>query len=449
MTDGPRLEVAEVFRQSAEEYLTKYGASAVQRRALRDIQVCRTAALGGHLEACDHCGHERPAYNSCRNRHCPKCQAMARAHWMRAREAELLPVPYFHVVFTLPEALRPLALQNQAVVYGVLFHAVSETLLEIAANPKRLGAKIGFLAVLHTWGQNLMHHPHIHCVVPAGGFAIPRKGQCGGLRRRTADARSVITPHNGPAEANGSSTDNTTWVPGREKFFLPVRVLSRVFRGKFIDFLKQAARSGKLTFHGNLASLANPRVFEQLLDQVVRHDWVVYAKRPFGGPQQVLKYLARYTHRVAISNQRLLRFENGQVTFSWKDYAHGNKQSTMTLAATEFMRRFLLHVLPTSFVKIRYYGFMANRCRKANIALARTLLGQSPTADAADAELPPDESQPTAIPDAKPTNDAISPEYGKCPVCEKGHMRVIAHIERPSRPWSSRSPPRPSPPDTS
>jgi len=354
---------------------------------------------------------------------------------MRAREAELLPVPYFHVVFTLPEALGPLALQNQAVVYGVLFRAVSETLLEIAANPKHLWAKIGFLTVLHTWGQNLMHHPHVHCVVPAGGFAIPRKGQSGGSRRRSADASR---------SSNRSSTDNTAWVPGREKFFLPVRVLSRVFRGKFIDFLKQAARSGKLTFHGHLASLANPRAFEQLLDQVVRHDWVVYAKRPFGGPQQVLKYLARYTHRVAISNQRLLRFENGQVTFSWKDYARGNKQSTMTLAATEFIRRFLLHVLPSSFVKIRYYGFMANRCRKANIALARSLIGQLPTAEIADAELPSDETQPTAIPDAKPTNDAISPEPGKCPACGEGHMRVIARIERPPR-----SPPRSPPPDTS
>ena len=436
MSDRPRLEVAEVFRQSSEEYLTKYGASSAQRRALRDIQVCRTAALGGHLEACDHCGHQRPAYNSCRNRHCPKCQAMTRAHWMRAREAELLPVPYFHVVFTLPEALGPLALQNPAVVYGVLFRAVSEAILEVAANPKRLGAKIGFLAVLHTWGQNLMHHPHVHCVVPAGGFAIPHKEQCGGSRRRTADASR---------SSSCSSTDNTTWVPGREKFFLPVRVLSRVFRGKFIDFLKQAARSGKLTFHGNLASLANPHAFEQLLDQAVRHDWVVYAKRPFGGPQQVLKYLARYTHRVAISNQRLLRFENGQVTFSWKDYAHGNRQSVMTLAATEFMRRFLLHVLPTSFVKIRYYGFMANRCRKANIALARTLLGQLPTAEAeAEAELPPDEARPIAIPDTALTKDTISPEPGKCPACGEGHMRVIARIERPSR-----SPPRPPPPDTS
>jgi len=410
MTDRPRLEVAEVFRQFGEEYLTKYGASPVQRHALRDIQVCRTAALGGHLEACDHCDHQRPAYNSCRNRHCPKCQAMARAHWMLAREAELLPVPYFHVVFTLPEALGPLALQNPAVVYGVLFRAVSEAILEVAANPKRLGAKIGFLAVLHTWGQNLMHHPHIHCVVPSGGL----------------------------------SKDRTAWVPGREKFFLPVRVLSRVFRGKFIDFLKQAARRGKLTFHGNLASLANPHAFEQLLDQAVRHDWVVYAKRPFGGPQQVLKYLARYTHRVAISNQRLLQFENGQVTFSWKDYAHGNRQSTMTLVATEFIRRFLLHVLPSGFVKIRYYGFMANRCRKANIAHARTLLGQSPTAEVG-VEPPTDETRSTTIPDAAPTKDTISLDSPrKCPACGEGHMRVIARIERPSR-----SPPRTPPQDTS
>jgi hypothetical protein len=337
---------------------------------------------------------------------------MTRAHWVQAREAELLPVPYFHVVFTLPEALGPLALQNQAVVYDVLLRAASETLLEVAANPKRLGAKIGFLTVLHTWGQNLMHHPHVHCVVPSGGL----------------------------------SKDRTAWVPGREKFFLPVRVLSRVFRGKFIDLLKQAVRRGKLTYHGNLASLANPRVMEQLLDQAVRHDWVVYAKRPFGGPKQVLKYLARYTHRVAISNRRLLRFENGQVTFSWKDYAHGNRQSTMTLSATEFIRRFLLHILPSSFVKIRYYGFMANRSRKANIAHCRALLGQSPTAEA---ELPPDpEVNPTAAPTENTLKDTASP--GQCPVCREGHMHVIAHIERQSRGDRERSPvPRPHYQDTS
>ena len=391
MSDGPRLEVAEVFRQSAEEYLTKYGASPEQRRVLRDVQNCRTAVLGGHVEQCDHCGHQKIAYNSCRNRHCPKCQGPARARWMRAREAELLPVPYFHVVFTLPKTLGPLALQNKKVVYDVLFRAVGETLLDVAANPKRLGARLGFLAVLHTWGQNLMHHPHLHCVVPAGGL----------------------------------SADGAAWVPGREDFFLPVRVLSRVFRGKFIAFLKQAISRDELEYHGSLASLADPAAIEQLLNQAVQHDWVVYAKRPFGGPEAVLKYLARYTHRVAISNRRLLSCENGQVTFSWKDYAHGNRQSTMTLDATEFIRRFLLHVLPSSFVKIRYYGFMANRHRKENLTRCRELLGQAPATAKDD---PPETIPPVS---ALPTVnfDTEAPQI-RCPVCQKGYMRILWRLER-------------------
>jgi hypothetical protein len=408
MSDGPRLEVAEVFRQYAEEYLEKYGASPEQRRVLRDVQICRTAALGGHVEQCDHCGHQKIAYNSCRNRHCPKCQGPARARWMRAREAELLPVPYFHVVFTLPETLGPLALQNKTVVYDVLFRAVGETLLEVAANPKRLGARIGFLAVLHTWGQNLMHHPHLHCVVPAGGI----------------------------------SPDGAAWVPGGEDFFLPVRVLSRVFRGKFIAFLKQAIGRGKLEYHGSLAPLADPAMMEHLLDQAVRHDWVVYAKRPFGGPEAVLKYLARYTHRVAISNRRLLHMENGKVTFSWKDYAHGNEQRTMTLEATEFISRFLLHVLPSHFVKIRYYGFMANRYRSENLARCRELLGKPATATREDQVDPP-----------LPTSESAgeTPQI-LCPLCQTGHMHIIAQLDRQRKPgeaWFTPSVPPVVPPDTS
>lgn len=386
MSDGPRLEVAEVFRQYAEAYLAKYGASPDQRRVLWDVQNCRTAVLGGHVEACDHCGHQRIAYNSCRNRHCPKCQGPARVRWMQARETELLPVPYFHVVFTLPETLGPLALQNPAVVYDVLFRAVGETLLEVAANPKRLGARIGFLAVLHTWGQNLMHHPHVHCVVPAGGL----------------------------------SPDGAAWVPGREDFFLPVRVLSRVFRGKCVAFLKQAIGRGELEYHGSLAPLVDPNKMERLLDQAVRNDWVVYAKRPFGGPAQVLKYLARYTHRVALSNRRLLRVENGQVTFSWKDYAHDNRQSTMTLEATEFIRRFLLHVLPSSFVKIRYYGYMANRCRRENLVRCRALMGHPPDPEAAEQIEQPSTASAAIDDTAK----------DRCPVCREGHMRVIGRVER-------------------
>jgi hypothetical protein len=283
----PRLEVADVMREHGDEYLAKHGATAAQRQVLRAVQNCRTAALGGHVEACDHCGHQRVAYNSCRNRHCPKCQGSACARWMQARAAELLPVSYFHLVFTLPNALGPLALQNPRIVYGILFQAAAQTLLEVAANPRFLGAEIGFLTVLHTWGQNLMPHPHVHCVVPGGGL----------------------------------SPDGGRWIAARPDFFLPVRVLSRVFRGKFIEGLKRARKQKQLVFHGGLADLAEEARFEQLLDQVVRHDWVVYAKRPFCGPEPVLKYLARYTHRVAISNQRLSALRDGQVTFRWKDYA--------------------------------------------------------------------------------------------------------------------------------
>jgi hypothetical protein len=389
MTERDRLEVADVFRQHGEAYLAQYGASREQRRVLRDIQACRTAALGGHVAQCDQCGHQTIAYNSCRNRHCPKCQGPARARWHDARAAEVLPVPYFHVVFTVPEVLGPLALQNQRVMYNVLFQAVAETLLEVAAQPKRLGARLGVLAVLHTWGQNLLHHPHVHCVVPAGGLA-----------------------------AAGSA-----WVACRKGFFLPVRVLSRVYRGKFIAFLKRAHERAQLVFHGKLRPLAARAVLEQLIDQSVQKEWVVYAKRPFGGPAQVLKYLARYTHRVAIANGRLLRLEDGKVTFRWKDYAHGSRQSTMTLDAIEFIRRFLLHVLPSGFMRIRYYGFLANRFRAENLARCRELLSQRPSAG-------------DPIPQARETVEAQSAEkeVARCPLCQKGFMRIVEelHRQRPS-----------------
>ena len=387
MTRPHRLEVADVFREHADEYLAKYGATAAQRQVLRAVQNCRTAVLGGHVEACDRCGHQQVAYNSCRNRHCPKCQGPATARWLEARESELLPVPYFHLVFTLPAALRPLALQNPRVVYALLMRAAAQTLLEVAANPQRLGAEIGLLAVLHTWGQNLMEHPHVHCVIPAGGLA----------------------------------PDGARWISCRKGFFLPVRVLSRVFRGKFIGMLKQAMSRGDLTFHGGLAELAQAGAFERLLDQIVRRDWVVYAKRPFGGPGQVLKYLARYTHRVAISNRRLLALDHGQVTFRWKDYAGRGRQRRMTLSAVEFIRRFLLHVLPSGFVKIRHYGFMANRFRQAKRELCRRLLGV--------ADLPP---APPASEDC-PASDLPSagesePSRRRCPHCQEGHLRIVEQL---------------------
>jgi Putative transposase/Transposase zinc-binding domain len=380
----PRLEVAEVFREHADEYLAAHGASTAQRQVLRAIQNCRTAALGGHVEACDHCDHQRIAYNSCRNRHCPKCQGPATARWLEARAAELLPVPYFHLVLTLPSALGPVALGNPRVVYRLLLQAAAQSLLAVAADPKHLGAEIGFLAVLHTWGQNLLHHPHVHCVVPAGGI----------------------------------SPDGARWIPCRPGFFLPVRVLSRVFRGQFIQGLKQAFARNELTFPGALAEFAAVRAFEQLLDQVVRHDWVIYAKRPFGGPEQVLKYLARYTHRVAISNERLIDLRNAQVTFRWKDYTQGGRPRRLMLAASEFIRRFLLHVLPTGFVKIRHYGFLANRFRSVRREQCRRLLNvPTPQIAATDRE-PRDYSA---------DGDRESP-LGRCPHCQEGRLRIVLRL---------------------
>ena len=345
-----RLEVADVIRSCGPTFLDQFGdsLSSEQRRVLDDLARCRTAALGGHVEACDQCGHQRIAYNSCRNRHCPKCQGTAAAQWLDARASELLPVEYFHVVFTLPEAIGPIALQNPRVVYGILFRAAAETLLQIAADPKHLGAEIGILAVLHTWGQNLQHHPHVHCVVPGGGLS-----------------------------PNGSR-----WIACRPGFFLPVRILSRVFRGKFLAMLRNAFDRGRLTFHGGLSGLAEPREFQRRLTASARTDWVVYAKPPFGGPAQVLKYLARYTHRVAITNRRLLALEDDKVRFRWKDYAHGGREKTMTLDASEFLRRFLLHVLPSGFVRIRHYGFLSNRLRHEKVSVCRALLSSVSASDA-------------------------------------------------------------------
>lgn len=380
----PRLEVADVFRNHAAAFLDRYGdtLSPEQRRALHDIAACRTAALGGHVEACDQCGHQRIAYNSCRNRHCPKCQATAAAQWMEARGAELLPVEYFHVVLTLPAALGPIALQNPREVYGILFRAAAETLQQIAADPKYLGAEIGFLAILHTWGQNLEHHPHVHCVVPGGGL----------------------------------SPDGVRWIACPPGFFLPVRVLSRVFRGKFLALLRNAFDQGKLSFHGKLRVLADADEFQRLLTASAQTEWVVHAKPPFGGPEQVLKYLARYTHRVAISNRRLLALEDGEVTFQWKDYAHGGGPKSMTLKATEFIRRFLLHVLPTGFVRIRHYGFLANRVCREKLALCRALLGVETTPD-------PVTPEPAAAPPETVERQAVTQV---CPSCGVGQMVIVA-----------------------
>jgi hypothetical protein len=353
----PTMEVADILRAWAGRFIERSPAriSWPQHKVMRAIERCRTAALGKHREQCTGCGHDFGfSFNSCRNRHCPKCQTQARNRWVAARTRELVPLNYFHVVFTVPQQLSQLMLQNKRLLYELLFRSAAATLLEVAANPKRLGAEIGFLGVLHTWGQTLLHHPHIHCVVPAGGFAPGR----------------------------------TAWVrPRHAGFFLPTRVLSQVFRGKFIDGLQSLFRRRNLAFHGSLRGLAEPRAFACFLRALHRHQWVVYAKKPFGGPEHVLHYLARYTHRVAISNHRLLGMEDGKVTFRWRDYAHGRKQRKMTLAAEEFLRRFLLHVLPKGLVRIRYYGWMANRHRRECAALCRTLLGAESETPAAD--LPP------------------------------------------------------------
>jgi len=338
----PTLEVADILRAHGNRFLERYRSSFgfQQLKAFRAIQRCRTAALGGHRDACPSCGYQAISYNSCRNRHCPKCQAQARERWLAAREAELLDTGYFHVVFTVPHELNVLALENPRLFYDLLFTATAQTLLQIASDPKHLGAEIGVIAILHTWGQNLLLHPHIHCVIPAGGL----------------------------------SPDRLRWVRPRYPFFLPVRVLSRVFRGKFLAGLKRLHRRKKLQCAGPSAQLADPRQFAKLLRSLHHHDWVVYAKPAFGGPMQVLRYLGRYTHRVAISNHRLLAFDQERVTFRWKDYARGGKQGQMTLTVTEFLRRFFLHVLPKGFVRIRHFGFLANRFRASRLTLGRQLL---------------------------------------------------------------------------
>ncbi|HUD57389.1 MAG TPA: IS91 family transposase [Terracidiphilus sp.] len=338
----PTLEVADIIRQYGKDFIERNRSrlSWQQLKVLRAIEHCRTAVLGGHLDRCSRCGHRAISYNSCRNRHCPKCLTNARDHWLAERQKELLNVGYFHVVFTLPHELSWLALQNKKVIYQLLFRASAETLLEIAADPKHLGAQIGFLSVLHTWGSNLLHHPHVHCVIPAGGLSL----------------------------------DGRQWVHPRYAFLLPVKVLGRVFRGKFVAGLKSAFYNKELLLPGSLQALEGERVFAAFLRKLFRQDWVVYAKPPFGGPEHVLHYLARYTHRVAISNHRLLRLTDGQVTFRWKDYAHGNKNRTMTISADEFLRRFLLHVLPKGFVRIRFFGFMASRRRTALLPQCQDLL---------------------------------------------------------------------------
>jgi hypothetical protein len=395
----PSLEVADIFRRFGPQYRQTHSASLsqAQRRVMRAIEVCRTAALGGHVEQCDTCGHQRIAFNSCRDRHCPKCQSLARAQWLEARRAELLETEYFHVVFSLPQEIAAIAYQNKRVVYNILFRATAETLRTIAADSTHLGAEIGFLAVLHTWGQTLLHHPHVHCVVPGGGIA----------------------------------PDGTRWIACRPGFFLPVRVLSRLFRRLFLEQLEQAYKTGQLQFSGALAFLHDPQAFATHLTPLRHCEWVVYAKKPFGNVQRVLDYLGRYTHRVAISNNRLLGMDHDQITFRWKDYRQQNKHKRMTLTPLEFIRRFLLHVLPSGFQRIRHFGFLSNRYRQSKLDLCRQLLAMPP--------------RPPILSIRVDYRDRYEQLTGKslraCPVCAQGQMvrveRLPVYPTTPAPGWDS------------
>ncbi len=375
-----RLEVADVVRAHRRDFVAaRRGRVALSENKVLDaIERCRTAALGGHVSQCDRCGHEEISYNSCRNRHCPKCMVSAREKWLAAREDDLLPIPYFHVVFTIPHELAIVAQQNKKLIYGLLFECAWATLREIAGDAKHLGAEIGVLAVLHTWGQSLEHHPHVHCVVTGGGIA----------------------------------PDGQSWVPCRNGFFLPVRVLGHLFRGKFLHHLKRAFNRSLLTLKGSLEALAARSDFNAYLRPLYEVPWVVYAKPPFGGPAHVLKYLARYTHRVAIANSRLVALDEGRVSFLWKDYAHGCRRRVMTLSGAEFLRRFLLHILPKGFKRIRQYGLLANRHHGEKLEDARRLLSVP--------------REPSREPEGAQA-DAPRKTHS-CPACGVGTMLVITEL---------------------
>jgi hypothetical protein len=379
------LEVADIFRRHGPSYAQVHDGhfGRVERRVMSAIELCRTAALGGHVEACDACAHSRVAYNSCRNRHCPKCQGAARERWLADRQADLLPVPYFHVVFTLPAEVAAIAFQNKAVVYAILFDVVAATLKTIAADPRHLGGEIGFIAILHTWGQTLTHHPHIHCLVPGGALC--------------SDGR---------------------WIECRPHFFLPIHLLSSLFRRLFLERLKAAYTTGRLRFSGTLDGLGDADAFAAAIRQLRRKNWVIYAKPPFGSPEHVLAYLGQYTHRVAIANSRLLSADDTTVTFRWRNYRHGNAPGLITLDAHEFIRRFLLHSLPDGFHRIRHYGFLANGCRRTRLVTIRQLLAAAtPATDKVDCEDMPSLRQ-------RPRFDPTV-----CPCCG-GALRVTATFAR-------------------
>lgn len=373
------LEVADVFGAFGAAYRQTHQMPIRHLRVMRAIEVCRTAQLGGHLDQCDHCGTVRISYNSCRNRHCPKCQCLEKERWLEAREKDLLPTAYFHIVFTLPEGLRLLALRNQKIIYNLLFKAASETLAKLARDPKHLRAEIGFMAILHTWSQTLIHHPHLHCLVTGGGLSL----------------------------------DGKQWICSKTNFFIPVKVLSSLFRGKFLDGLKKDYEAGRLKFQGQIEQLKETSSFKSFLTSLYRQDWVVYCKSPLKNPEKVMDYLGRYTHRIALSNDRLIKLEDNHVTFRWRDSADNNKIKLLTLEAWEFIRRFLLHVLPDQFVKIRYYGIMSHRGQKTKLSRCKKLLGVA--ANEETEEVPKETWQ-----DLLTRITGIDPTI--CPHCGKGRM---------------------------
>jgi len=378
----PRLELAQIVRQDGDEYRRTHRLTPVQHRALRAIAACRTAALGGHRETCDRCGAVRITYNSCRNRHCPKCQTVAKERWLAARQADVLPIPYFHVVFTLPHALNALAQGNPRVLYALLFRAAADTLLTFGRDPRHLGGTIGLTAILHTWGQNLSQHVHLHCLVTGGSLA----------------------------------PDRSRWIAGRSSFLFPVRALSTVFRAKYLAALQRAFDADHLTFAEGTAALADRQAFSAYLGQLRATNWIVYVKRPFAGPEAVLRYLGRYTHRVALTNDRLVDHEDGHVRFRWKDYADHDRAKIMTLTADEFLRRFLLHIVPRGFMRTRHFGLLANRTRRATLTQCRALLGHFPTEDAQRESLGVLISRLTGI------------DLARCPVCGEGRMQIVALV---------------------
>jgi hypothetical protein len=375
-----QCELADIFRMHGESYRDKHSLPLLHLKIMRAIETCRTAYLGGHIEKCDHCGHERISYNSCRNRHCPKCQSLPKAKWIQERKKELLPVSYFHTVFTLPHELNLIGLRNKKIIFNILFRSVAETLQEFAANK---GGRIGFIAILHTWDQTLMDHFHLHCLIAGGMLSI----------------------------------DGTQWIPLRKNYLFPVKALSKKFRGKFIYYLKQAFTDGNLIFPGKIAHFANANEFERLIRKLWEKDWIVYSKKPFAKPCHVLDYLGRYTHRVAISNNRIISVHDRMVSFQYKDRKHDNKLKLMTLDADEFIRRFLLHVLPYSFVRIRHFGFLANRSKKHSLARCRQFLN-----------IPPESMPQNEMKTRELLIELTGIDLNQCPLCKKGTMHIIAQL---------------------